>query len=190
QQLAVYAHYSDGSVQDVTRRAQYESNDPDIAVVDGTGLVRSLEMAGEAGIMARYQGQVAVFRATIPLGMKTPDYQFQPITFVDKHTHKKWQELGIVPSDLCSDEVFIRRVALDITGTLPTPAKIKEFVADRDPKKRDKLVDALLEMPEYSYFFANKWADILRVKRGQNPARAFGTFAFHSWIRDSIAQDK
>jgi hypothetical protein len=192
QQFAVFAHYADGSVIDVTSRAQYESNDPDIAVVDGSGLVRSLDMSGEAAVMARYQGQVAVFRATVPLGMRIPDYHFEPKTVVDRFTHKKWQELGILPSELATDEQFLRRVCLDITGTLPTPEKVRAFLADTDPNKREKLIDALLETPEYSYFFANRWADVLRVKRGNqnNQARAFSTFAFHGWIRDSIAQDK
>ena len=192
QQFAVHAHYSDGSIVDVTQRAQYDSNDPDLAVVDGTGLVRSLDMSGEAAIMARYQGSVATFRATVPLGMKIPAYTFEPKTIVDRFTQKKWQELGIVPSELCNDETFIRRVYHDIAGTLPTPAQVKEFVADKSADKRDKLVDRLLETPEYSYYFANRWADVLRVKRGnnQNQNRAFGTFAFHNWIRESIAADK
>ncbi len=190
QQFAVLAHYSDGSVLDVTARAQYESNDPDIAVVDGAALVRTLEMSGEAAIMARYQGQVATFRATVPLGEKIPGYAFEPKTVVDNLTRKKWQELGIVPSPLASDEVFIRRVYIDITGTLPTPAQVRDFLADKDPKKRDTLIDALLETPEYSYYFANRWADVLRVKRGNQPGRAFGTFAFHQWLRENIAADR
>src|SRR5262249_20033899 len=115
QQFAVQAHYSDGSVADVTQRAQYESNDQEIAIVDGAALVRTLDMSGEAGIMARYLGHVAVFRATVPLGVKVPEYGFEQRTVVDKHTHAKWKELGIVPADLCSDEQFIRRVTLDLT---------------------------------------------------------------------------
>ncbi|MFO0966497.1 MAG: DUF1553 domain-containing protein [Gemmataceae bacterium] len=190
QQFAVYAHYSDGSIQDVTQRAQYESNDQEIAIVDGAGLVRTLDLSGEAAIMARYQGSVAVFRATVPLGVKTPDYKWEPRTVVDNFTQKKWKELGIVPSDLCSDEQFIRRVSLDLTGTLPTPVQVKAFLADGDPAKRDKLIDNLLESKEYSYLFANKWADILRVKRRGQPDRAAGTFAFHEWIRQAIATDK
>jgi hypothetical protein len=190
QQLAVYAHFSDGSVEDVTRRAQYESNETEIAVVDATGLVQTLGLSGQAAVMARYQGKVTVFRATIPLGRKIPAYRFKPKTVVDEYTHKKWQELGIVPSELCSDEQFIRRVFLDITGTLPTPAQVKKFLADDNSKKRDKLIDALLEKPEYSYYFANKWADILRVKRGRLPNRAFGTFVFHTWIREAMGADK
>jgi hypothetical protein len=190
QQFAVYAHYSDGSIEDVTRRAQYESNDTEVATVDNAGLVQTLAMSGEAAIMARYLGHVTTFRATVPLGVKVSDYSFPYQTLVDQHTHKKWQELGLVPSNLCNDEQFIRRVSIDITGTLPTAAQVTAFVADKDPNKRDKLVDKLLETPEYTYFFANKWADILRVKRRQQPGAAYGTFSFHNWIRQAIAADK
>jgi hypothetical protein len=126
----------------------------------------------------------------VPLGTRIPDYKFEPKTVVDRHTLEKWKDLGLVPSDLCSDAGFIRRLSLDLTGTLPTPAQVRAFLADKDPKKRDKLVDELLATPEYSYFFANKWADILRVKRRNQPDRAKGTFAFHNWIRQSIARDK
>jgi hypothetical protein len=189
QQFAVYAHYTDGTVEDITRRAQYECNDTEIATVDPNGLVHTLTMSGEAAVMARYQGMVAVFRATVPLGMKTPDWKFEPKTVVDQFTAKKWKELGLVPSELCTDDVFIRRVYLDITGTLPTPAAITAFLADTDAAKRDKLIDQLLDSPEYAYFFANKWADILRVKRRQEQARANGTFAFHEWIRQQVASD-
>jgi hypothetical protein len=190
QQFSVQAHYSDGSVIDVTQRAQYESNDQEIAIVDGAALVRTLGIAGEAGIMARYQGQVSVFRATVPLGEKIPDYKFEYKTVVDNATHKKFQELGIVPSELCSDEVFVRRLSLDLTGTLPTPERLNAFLASNDPNKRDKLIDELLESKEYAYYFANKWADILRVKRRGQPDRAHGTFAFHNWIKEAIGKDK
>ncbi len=190
QQFTVTAHYSDGTTQDVTQRAQFESNDVEIAVVEGGALVRSLEMSGEAGIMARYLGQVAVFRATVPLGVKIPAYQFEPRTVVDRFTQKKWQELGIVPSELSSDEQFLRRIYLDLTGSMPTPKQVTEFNANADKDKRDKLIDQLLETPEYSYLFANKWADVLRVKRRNQPDRAAGTFAFHAWIRESINKDK
>jgi hypothetical protein len=189
QQLAVYAHYSDGSVEDITRRAQYESNDPEVAVVDSDGLVRSLALSGEAAIMARYQGQVTVFRATVPLGVPVPEYRFEPKSLVDRYTVAKWKQLGITPSELCTDEEFIRRASLDIAGTLPSPEQLKAFVADPDPAKRNKLVDALVDSPEHSFFFANQWADILRVKRGNQITRAYGTFVFHDWIRQAIASD-
>ena len=81
-------------------------------VVDGAGLVQTLDMSGEAAIMARYQGNVTVFRATVPLGVKVPDYKFEPKTVVDTATGKKWKELGIIPSELCTDEQFIRRLSV------------------------------------------------------------------------------
>lgn len=190
QQFAVYAHYSDGSVEDVTRRAQYESNDTEVAVVDGTALVRTLAMTGESAIMARYQGHVSVFRATVPSDAKTPGYQFPRQTLVDEFTHKKWQQLNLVPSELCTDEQFIRRASIDITGSMPTPKAVVDFVNDKDPQKRDKLVDRLIDTQEYSYYFANKWADILHVKRRQQNNAAQGTFAFHAWIREAMANDK
>ena len=189
QQFAVYAHYSDGGIDDITRRAQYESNDQEIAVVDGNGLVRTLGMSGEAAIMARYQGFVATFRATVPLGVKTPDWTFAEKTFVDRFTAKKWRELGLVPAELATDEIFVRRAFLDITGTLPTPKQVNAFVADTSATKRDQLIDKLVETPEYSYYFANKWADVLRVKRRGEAQRAEGTFAFHDWIRQAVASD-
>ncbi|MCS7166003.1 MAG: DUF1549 and DUF1553 domain-containing protein [Gemmatales bacterium] len=190
QQLAVYAHYSDGTVEDVTRRAQYETNDVEMASVDFTGLVTTMGQAGEAAIMIRYQGHVTVFRATVPLGLPVPNYTFEPKTIVDHYTLAKWRQLGLMPSEPASDEVFIRRAYLDITGTLPSVEAVRAFLADKDPKKRDKLIDRLVDSEEYAYYFALKWADILKVKRRNIPQRAQGTFAFHSWIKDSLAQDK
>jgi hypothetical protein len=193
QQFAVYAHYTDGKVEDITRRAQYDSNDTEIATVDPQGLVRTLALSGEAAVMARYQGHVVTFRATVPLGQKAPAWDFPAQTVVDQFTAKKWKELGLVPSPVAPDEVFIRRVTIDLTGALPTPKEVTAFVADKDPLKRDKLIDRLLDSPAYAYYFANKWADILRVKRGKDGnsmQRAQGTFAFHDWIRDAVAADK
>jgi len=189
QQIAAYAHYSDGRVEDISRRAQYESNDGEIATVTEAGQVRTLAMSGEAAIMVRYQGMVSVARVTVPLGVKTPAWTFAGKTVVDAHTAKKWRDLGLVPSELCTDEQFVRRAYLDITGSLPTPTQVTAFVADADAAKRDKLVDRLVETPEYAFYFANKWADVLRVKRRNEAGRAQGTFAFHEWIRAAVAAD-
>jgi hypothetical protein len=189
QQLVVRAHYSDGTVEDVTRRAQYESNETEVARVNEVGLVHTLHQTGQAAVMVRFSGQVAVFRAVVPRPGAAVAFDFPPKTVVDTHTAAKWRALNIAPSAACTDDQFIRRVSLDLTGTLPTADAVKRFAADADPNKRDKLVDRLLDSPEYSYFFANKWADILRVKRRNQPDRAAGTFAFHAWLRDALAAD-
>jgi hypothetical protein len=93
------------------------------------------------------------------------------------------------PSEPCTDEEFIRRASLDICGSLPTPGEVGAFVAENSPDKRDRLIGALLERPEYGYHFANKWADVLRVRRRREDGRAQGTFAFHEWIRSALASD-
>ncbi len=190
QQLVVQAHYSDGRIEDVTRRAQYETNETEVATVSESGHVQTLSMTGQAAIMVRYQGNVSVFRAIVPRPGDAPQFAFDSANPIDKHTATKWKQLGISPSEPCTDEQFIRRVSLDITGTLPTVEAMTKFLADKTADKRAKLVDALLETPEYSYYFANKWADVLRVKRRNQADRASGTFAFHSWIRDAVATDK
>lgn len=191
QQLIAFAHYSDGRIEDVTRRAQYESNQTDIATVEPTGIVTTGTTAnGEAAVMIRYQGHVAVFRSTVPLDRPAPAYEFPyQVKVIDEPVHKKYQLLGLMPSGLCDDATFIRRVSLDICGTLPTPAEVSAFVASTDPAKRAKLVDQLLDRIEYAYYFAGKWADVLRVKRHGDGRRAKGTFAFHEWIVRAMAED-
>jgi len=190
QQLVVHAHYSDGTVDDVTRRAQYESNETDVATANEAGLARTLGITGQAAVMVRFNGHVATFRAIVPRPGDAAKFDFPPKTVVDTHTAAKWRELGISPSEICTDEQFLRRASLDITGTLPTAVQVTAFSADTSADKREKLVDKLLDTPEYAYFFANKWADVLRVKRRNQADRAQGTFAFHNWIREAVATDK
>lgn len=190
QQLVVHAHYSDGTVEDVTRRAQYESNETEVAVVTESGLVQTHSMTGQAAVMVRFSGAVTVFRAVVPQPGQAARFDFEPKTVVDTHTAKKWKELGIAPSGLCTDEQFVRRAYLDITGSLPTAEVVREFTADTGAAKRDKLIDRLVESPEYAYLFASKWADVLRVKRRGQPDRASGTFTFHNWIKEAIAADR
>ncbi|WP_422926548.1 DUF1549 domain-containing protein [Singulisphaera sp. PoT] len=191
QQVVVTARYSDGSTEDVTRWAQYQSNDVEIASVAEGGLVETLNLAGQVAVMARYQGQVAVYNAIVPLGKKldSASYNFSSTNLVDVAVRKQWEALGIVPSEPCSDAEFIRRASLDVIGTLPTAAEVKGFVADADPNKRDKLVDKLLERPEYASFFAIKWADILRNKREGNPKAQRGTYTFYDWIRENLSKN-
>lgn len=190
QQVIVTAHYTDGSTEDVTRWAQYQSNETDVATVADGGRVEARELSGQAAVMARYQGQVVVFRATVPLGLPISQYpEFPAANFIDSLALKQWQSLGVVPSEACSDAEFIRRASIDIIGSLPSPAEVKAFAADPDPAKRTKLVERLLDRPEYAAFFATKWADILRNKREGNPQFQTGTYRFYDWIRQNLAKN-
>jgi hypothetical protein len=188
QQVSVIATYSDGSTEDVTRMALYEPNDSEMAESSETGLVTTLDLAGEVAIMARYQGQVATFRATIPLGADTSDLP-EGDNVVDKAVFNKLRLLGIPPSARSDDATFLRRVSLDITGSLPTEEKVRQFLADQRPEKRDLLIDELLNSTEYADHFANKWNFVLRNKkeRGEDTP---GTFLFHRWVWDSMYENK
>ena len=188
QQITVYATYSDGSREDVTRMALFEPNDTELAESGETGLVRTLDLSGEVAIMARYQGQVSVFRATIPLGAEIA--QLPPTkNFIDEAVFAKLKVLGIPPSPVCDDATFLRRVYIDITGTLPTEDKVTAFMSDADPNKRDRLIDELIDSPEYADYFTNKWNAVLRNKKRQNEDQS-GTYTFHEWIWESLYNNK
>lgn len=188
QQLSVVAVYTDGSRADVTRNALFESNNTDLAKVDASGFVQLGEHAGDVAVMARYQGKVAVFRASIPLGV--PIESFPPTrNLVDEHVFAKLKILGIPPSAECDDSTFIRRATLDICGRLPTAAEAQQFVASAEPNKVEQLVDRLLNSEEYADFFARKWVLILRNKRDSVGEQA-GSFAFHQWLKDSFFKNK
>lgn len=188
QQITVLATYSDGTVEDVTQMALYEPNDTEMAEVSKTGLVKTLDLAGEVAIMARYQGQVSTFRATVPLGVNV-DGLPPASNFIDEAVFGKLHLLGIPPSAVCDDATFLRRVSVDITGTLPTDEAASEFLADADPDKRDKLVDRLLDSPEYADYFANKWNMVLRNKQ-RNKDDLEGTYSFYRWIWSSLYENK
>jgi hypothetical protein len=188
QQITVVAHYSDGTTEDVTRMALFEPNDTEMAEVTVTGLVKTLDLAGQVAIMARYQGQVATFRATIPLGAAIASLPPER-NLVDRAVFGKLKVLGIPPSRLADDATFLRRVSIDIAGTTPTEREVSAFLADRDPAKRDKLIDRLLDSPAYADNFATKWNLILRNKK-RTPADTEGTYEFHEWIWNSLYENK
>ncbi len=195
QQLALIATYSDGSVEDVTRAAVFESNAPDMAEVNANGLVTLGQTVGDVAVMARYQGQVTVFRADIPLPPEelqladdeplTPE----PINLVDEHVFAKLQSLGIPASNPCDDATYLRRVTLALTGRLPTLEETRRFAEETSADKRAKRVDELLAGSDYAEYFASKWNTILRNRR-QRGELHYGTVAFHRWLRDSFDQNK
>jgi hypothetical protein len=184
QQIVVVARYSDGTTEDVTSLAQYESNAKPLAQVNGAGLVTVLDHTGSAAIMARYQGHVATFRVGIPLAAPVDNLP-SPRNFVDEHVFRQLKAIGLPPSEICSDDVFLRRVTIDIAGRIPTPAETEQFLASTDPAKRDQWIDHLLESGDYADYFARKWLLLLRSRR-QATVDARGTIGLKEWLREAF----
>ena len=190
QQLLVTAFFDDGSVRDISRAAQFEPNQEEMAHVDENGLVTFENKTGSTSVMVRFQEHVDVFRATIPLGETITELP-KPENFIDEEIFKKLSVLGIPPSKLSDDASFLRRVTIDITGRIPTLDETNQFMASTDPGKRAKRIDALLNTSEYGDYFAGKWAGLLRNKSNRGLAWVSrDTFAFHSWIRTSLIENK
>ncbi len=189
QQLVAIAEYTDGSERDVTREAQYSSNLDVVAAVADDGLVTANAPTGEAAIMARYMGQVAVCTILRPQGTPRTDLPgFTPVNFVDELAAQKWRKLGLLPSPVCDDATFIRRVTIDLCGRLPTVEEARAFLADMRSTKREELVDRLLASPDYPAYFAMKWGTILRNSNLAGSERV--SYAFHNWIKDRIAENQ
>src|SRR5207249_4970872 len=138
------------STRDVTRQSEFQSNLDVVAVVESDGLVKARQQSGEAAVMARHMGYVAVYRAMVPHGPPVAEVAgFTPNNYVDELALAKWKKLGLRPSPTCDDVTFVRRVTVDLCGRLPTAAEATAFIADPDPKKREKLIDRLLDSPDY-----------------------------------------
>lgn len=188
QQLAVVAEYSDGSTRDVTRQSEFFSNLDVVAAVESDGCVTAGEESGEAAVMARHMGFVAVFMAIRPHGPSlTQIPEFKPINRVDEFALAKWKKLGLKPSPTCDDSTFIRRVTVDLCGRLPTAAEVKAFTEDTSADKRAKLIDKLLDSGDYPAYFALKWGSVLRNSPLAGADRA--SVAFHNWLKDRIARN-
>ncbi len=189
QHLLVLAHYPDGNVREVTRDAILSSNNGDVAEVKNsvvTGLRR-----GEAAVLVRYEGCYATKLVTV-MGDRT-GYKWQDVAeynYIDKHVDAKLKKMKILPSELCTDAEFVRRVSLDLTGLPPTPERVRAFLADQTPgrQKREKLIDELLASEDYNEYWANKWADLLQCNSEHLGQK--GVWVFRNWIQHSIAENK
>src|SRR5207248_981450 len=147
-QVLVAAHLRGGRQEDITDRVVYHSNDLGVVRVSDDGVVSAVG-PGETDVIVRTLGQTASTRVGV-IARRIPNYPDTPRrNFIDEHVFAKLRKLNILPAELSSDGEFLRRVCLDVTGTLPPPHRVREFLASKDPQKRDKLIDVLLTSPEY-----------------------------------------
>ncbi len=184
--LLVEAYYTDGSMRDVTALASFKSNEESVATVDADGTVKGTGY-GEAVFMVGYGGLLTTSRVRSSQPAKVAFPKVPLNNKVDELVFNRLRALNIIPSELCTDEEFLRRVYLDVIGVLPTAEEARAFLADPNPNKRSELIDRLLERPEYADFYAVKWGDILQINR-DIPARLQdkGMWAYYRWLWNAL----
>ena len=189
QRILVTAHFSNGRQEDFTHQVLYTVNESAVADVSSDGVIEAGK-PGETAVLIKATGH----NARVGVGVVAealPNYPDVPTNnFIDEEVFSKLRKFNIVPSRLSSDEEFLRRVCLDLTGRLPPPNRIREFLKDKNPKKQEKLIETLLDSPEYVDYWTFRFADLYRVAIfpvGVNPK---WTQRYWEWIRDAIERDR
>lgn len=165
QRLVVRATYADGTDRDVTAVSVFSSSNETTARVSERGIVTSGNR-GESFVLARFDS----FSVGVPVVVVPQNQPFQypdvvQVNYIDTFIDRKLKKLHVVPAEICSDEVFLRRVYLDMIGQLPSAEEYRDFLAASHPKKREQLVDVLLQRPEFTDIWVMKWAELLQVHR-------------------------
>lgn len=191
QPLTVTAEWSDGVVQDVSHLAVYESRDESRAEVDASGMIHALR-PGRSAVTVTFMGQVTAVTVTTPFesGKSESDsseFAFTPHNYIDELVAREWRSVALQPAPLADDETFVRRVYLDLIGTLPTTEEVRQFATSTDKNKRAVLIDALLGRQEYVDHWAHKWADLLRVHRRYVGDK--GMWSFWGWVQNAVREN-
>ncbi len=189
QQLSVTATYSDGSERDVTWLTQFFVADATVAAVNEHGKV-TCKAAGETAVRAQFDSQVEVVIVTSPREDSIDESLFpKPANVIDEHVFAKLKALRVPPSPGADDATFLRRVYLDTIATLPTPEEVSAFLADEASDKRAKVIESLLNRPEFVDYWTLQLADLLqnRKERDHDVRGPKGVRQFHAWIRGKVA---
>jgi len=187
--VPVMATYADGSTRDVTLESFIESGNTEVAEADKLGLMTTVRR-GEAALLARFEGAYTATTMTVMGDRAGFQWTAPPANnYIDELVYNKLQRVKTLPSELCNDAEFIRRVSLDLTGLPPLPDEVRAFVTDsRETKlKRDELVDKLVGNADYIELWTNKWADLLQVNRkflGEE-----GAAALRGWIKQAVTSN-
>ncbi len=190
QQMTVRAKYSDGTDRDVTSLCVFLTNNETSAAINPDGLVTAGDR-GEAFVLARFETYtVGSQMLVLPKGLQFA-YPAEPeVNYVDTLVADKLKKLRMAPSEVCSDEVFVRRVFFDIVGLPPTVEEYTNFMASTDPAKRSKLIDELLGRKEFSEIWVNKWAELLQVRSdpGRNISQK-AMFLYYNWLVEKVSKN-
>lgn len=190
-QLQVEATHADGTKEDVTALCTFETQVRDTAAALEGGRIEAVQ-PGLSAVVVRYGAEPVVAMVTVPRPGSEPFPEVKGNNFIDEHVLAQLRRLNLPPSEVCDDATFLRRASLDATGTLPTPAEVRAFLADRDPRKREKKIAELLERPGYSALWATKFCDLLKISGFD------GNFAMseaaeakraYDWIRQRLKEN-
>jgi hypothetical protein len=191
QQLNVRAFYSDGTDRDVTPLTVFMSNN-DVAVkVSDSGKVTA-GVRGEAFITARFEAHATGVQVlSIPKNLNFTWPAVAEHNYIDGLVHAKLKKLRITPSGVCDDATFLRRVYLDITGTLPSPDNVRTFLADPSATKREKVIDHLLGRKEFINVWVMKWAELLQIRSADQQLQMSykSALQYFDWLEGQISQN-
>lgn len=188
--LVVRAYFSDGHSRDVTAWAKFSSTDEAIARVDENGMVEVIGY-GEGAVSAWYSSQLAVGRVTSAYANPENEQLYDDLAennFIDRFVHQQLERLRLPPSPPADDGQFLRRVFLDCIGRLPNLKETEEFLADKDPSKRERMIDRLLERSEFADYWSYRFSDILLINGTK--LRPEAVKAFYKWIHENVEQNK
>ena len=192
-QLKVLCHWADGTVEDVTELTRFRTNDESVAEISDTGVVTSLS-SGDTHVVAFYDNGVHPVPTMMPISENFgPNYpKIAASTKLDEIVISKLRKVGIIPSEQCTDLEFLRRISLDVTGTLPTPEEVKAFAADPSPNKRSAKIEELLERDTYAAWWATKLNDFTGNNATQLNDRNYRnelSLQWYEWIRSRVAKN-
>lgn len=188
QQMTVRAKYSDGTDRDVTNLAVFLTSNDNSAAISPDGLVTAAAR-GEAFVMARFNTHTVGSQVLVlPKDLQYTPPASQPKNYIDELVSNKLNKLRILPSEICTDEAFLRRATLDVAGQLPTPEEYQAFLSDADPQKRAKLVDGLLARKEFSEIWAMKWSELLMIK-SSNQFSGKSAYLYSNWLTSQISNN-
>lgn len=188
QRFLVIANYSDGTTRDVTSLAAFTTSNETSVTVDELGTVTAGER-GEAFIMARFDIHTIGSQVlALPKGLQYEERPEEPVNYIDELVAAKLKKLRLHPSEICSDEEFLRRVSIDLVGLTPTFEEYQAFMQDSSADKRTKKIDELLGRKEFTEVWVSKWAEWLMM-RSSNQVSQKSIFLYYQWLVDQIANN-
>ena len=188
--LTVRARYSDGTDRDVTAMCLFLSSNDGSAKIDKEGEITTGQR-GEAFVMARYHTfTVGTQVIVVPKGLQYSKPTVEEWNYVDGFVNAKLDKMRMLPSGICDDATFLRRVCIDITGTLPTPEEVKIFTSNKEPGKRAAKIEELLQRKEFVDIWALKWSELLQVRTEKNqPGSYKSVLGYYNWIRERLEKN-